>query len=138
MLAVCNRIEGPGGYTTAPEVAWVVRELEKRNLTSTVAQFFLHDDDASASGAVADAVAWLRTNAPHITPQTNTFPDSGPETLYTSRQFIYSPEEYAGPCEVPTHARTHACTMIYLLGPEEPVLNIPYDGLPSHGSECSY
>lgn len=43
---------GPGGYITAPEVAWAVRELEKRNLSSTVAQFFLHDDDASASGAV--------------------------------------------------------------------------------------
>lgn len=85
---------GPSRYPTAPEVRWVVRELEKRNATRTVAQFFLHDDDAYAQESVQDAVRWLHDNAPHITPQTNTFPDSGPETLYTSRQFIYSPEEF--------------------------------------------
>ena len=44
---------------------------------------------------MADAVTWLRHNAPEITPQTNTFPDSGPEALYMSRQFIFAPEEYA-------------------------------------------
>ena len=80
----------PGGYPTALEVEWIVRELEKRNLTSTVAQYFLHDDDAQASGAVEDAVRWLHDNAPHITPQTNTFPDSGPETLYRTRQVVRS------------------------------------------------
>jgi hypothetical protein len=106
----------------AKEVEWVVHELTKRNLTSTVAQYFLHDDDAAASGAVEDAVGWLHANAPHITPQTNTFPDSGPcvklprgymwplayllkwwlpcglgcsSSLYRTRQLIYSPEEYA-------------------------------------------
>ena len=85
----------PGGYPTAKEVEWVVHELARRNLTDTVAQYFLHDDDAAASGAVEDSVRWLHENAPHITPQTNTFPDSGPESLYRTRQFIYSPEEYA-------------------------------------------
>ena len=55
-----------------PEVAWVVNELERRNLSHVVAQYFLHDDDAAASGAVEDSVRWLRENAPHITPQTNT------------------------------------------------------------------
>ena len=40
----------PGGYPTAKEVEWVVTELKKRNLTDTVAQYFLHDDDAAASG----------------------------------------------------------------------------------------
>ena len=49
----------PGGYPTAKEVAWVVNELTQRNLTRTVAQYFLHDDDAAASGAVEDAVRWL-------------------------------------------------------------------------------
>ena len=43
---------------------------------------------------VLPQVEWLRENAPHITPQTNTFPDSGPESLYMSRQFIFAPEEY--------------------------------------------
>lgn len=85
----------PGGYPTAKEVEWVVNELRRRNLTDTVAQYFLHDDDAAASGAVEDSVRWLNANAPQITPQTNTFPDSGPESLYRTRQFIYSPEEYA-------------------------------------------
>ena len=72
-----------------------MNELRKRNLTDTVAQYFLHDDDAAASGAVEDSVRWLKAHAPQITPQTNTFPDSGPESLYRTRQFIYSPEEYA-------------------------------------------
>ena len=40
----------------------MVQELTKRNLTSTVAQYFLHDDDAAASGAVEAAVRWLHAN----------------------------------------------------------------------------
>ena len=36
-----------------PEIAWVVKELARRNLTHIVAQYFLHDDDADTSGAVA-------------------------------------------------------------------------------------
>ena len=38
---------------------------------------------------------WLKEHAPHITPQTNTFPDSNPEMLYQTRQFVFSPEEYS-------------------------------------------
>jgi hypothetical protein len=83
----------PGGYPTATEVAWVVTELRKRNLTHTVAQYFLHDDDATASGAVAAAVQWLKENAPEIVPQTNTFPDSGPSMLYRTRQPVFAAEE---------------------------------------------
>merc|ERR550514_1007465 len=70
-------------YITTPEVAWVVEELEKRNLTQHVSQFFLHDDMADVVGNTADTVAWMRKHTPHITPQANTFPDSGPETLYS-------------------------------------------------------
>jgi len=40
-------------YPSTPEIAWVVKELARRNLTHIVAQYFLHDDDASTSGSVA-------------------------------------------------------------------------------------
>lgn len=86
----------PGGYLTAPEIAWAVRELQRRNLSDMIHQVFLHDDDAAPSQAVTDSVAWLRENVPRITPITNTFPDSGgPEGLYAGRQYIFSPEEYS-------------------------------------------
>ena len=87
---------GPGGYLTAPEVAWAVQELQRRNLSDMIHQVFLHDDDTAPSQAVTDSVTWLRENAPTITPITNTFPDSGgPEGLYAGRQYIFSPEEYS-------------------------------------------
>ena len=40
-------------YPSTPEIAWVVEELARRNLTHIVAQYFLHDDDGSTSGSVA-------------------------------------------------------------------------------------
>lgn len=80
---------GPGGYLSAPEVAWAVRELQRRNLSHTIHQVFLHDDDSAPSQAVTDSVTWLRENAPHITPITNTFPDSGgPEGLYATSSLL--------------------------------------------------
>ena len=85
----------PGGYPTAPEVEWVVSQLRDKNLSHVVAQYFLHDDDAAASGAVARSVQWLHDHAPEIMPQTNTFPDSGPSALYRTRQPIFAAEEYA-------------------------------------------
>ena len=94
---ITESAKGVQGYPTAREVEWAVRQWEKRNLSHVIAQFFLHDDDAAASGAVQAAVEWLRANAAHITPQTNTFPDSGPESLYMTRQFIFAPEEYHHP-----------------------------------------
>ena len=87
--------EHGSAYPTAPEVAWVVDQLVRRNLSHVVAQYFLHDDDAAASGAVAAAVEYLKHHAPHIVPQTNTFPDSGPSVLYRTRQPIFAAEEYA-------------------------------------------
>ena len=86
---------GPGGYPTSTEVAWMVSELERRNLSSHVAQMFLHDDEIGDSAAVKDVLSWLRKHAPHITGSTNTFSDSGPESLYASRNNIFSPEQYA-------------------------------------------
>ena len=46
---------GPGGYPTSTEVAWMVSELERRNLSSHVAQMFLHDDEIGDSAAVKAA-----------------------------------------------------------------------------------
>ena len=86
---------GPQGYPTTPEIAWVVAELARRNLSHVVAQYFLHDDDADTSGAVEANVRWLKAHAPHITPQTNPFPDANPEMLYQTRQFVFAPEEYS-------------------------------------------
>ena len=90
---------GPGSWSiTTPEVAWLVGELEKRNLTDGVAQIFFHDDEIGDSAATTNSVKWLRENANHIAPQTNTFSDSAPESLYTSGEFIFSPVSAAAPC----------------------------------------
>ena len=40
---------GTGHYLTTPEVAWVVQELERRNLTRHLSQIFLHDDMADVT-----------------------------------------------------------------------------------------
>ena len=85
---------GQGSWSiTTPEVAWVVGELEKRNLTSVIAQIFFHDDEIGDSAAIANSVRWLRENAPHITPQANTFSDAAPESLYQDGQFLFAPEQ---------------------------------------------
>ena len=87
---------GPGSWSlTTPEVAWVVRELEARNLSHVIAQIFFHDDEIGDSAATANSVRWLRENAPYITPQVNTFSDAAPESLYQDGQFLFSPEQYA-------------------------------------------
>ena len=41
--------KGYSTYLTAPEVAWIVGEMDKRNLTQHLAQIFLHDDDADVT-----------------------------------------------------------------------------------------
>ena len=69
-------------------------ELERRNLSSIVAMYFLHDDVVTNNQATGDAVEWLSKHAPHIVPQTNTG-NQGYETLYTTRQPIFAPEEYS-------------------------------------------
>jgi len=80
---------GPGDWAwTEPETAWVARKLQERNLTHVVAQFFFHDDEIGDSAATADAVRWLREHAPSIVPQTNTFSDAAPESLYQDGQMI--------------------------------------------------
>ena len=71
----------------------LVGELKKRNLTSVVAQIFFHDDEIGDSAAIANSVRWLRENAPHITPQANTFSDAAPESLYQDGQFLFAPEQ---------------------------------------------
>jgi hypothetical protein len=87
---------GPSSWSvTTPEVAWLVGELEKRNLADDVAQIFFHDDEIGDSAATANSVRWLRENANHIAPQSNTFSDSAPESLYVDGQFMFSPEQYA-------------------------------------------
>ena len=79
------------GAVSATELAWVVRQLRRRNLTHVVASYFLHDDVVTVNQATMDAVAWLRHNAPDIVPQVNS---GSATTLYASRQHILSPEEY--------------------------------------------
>ena len=87
---------GPGSWSlTTPEVRWVVRELERRNLSHIVAQIFFHDDEIGDSAATANSVRWLREHHPTITPQANTFSDSAPESLYRDGQFLFAPEQYA-------------------------------------------
>ena len=87
---------GPGSWSlTTPEVTWVVRELELRNLSHVIAQIFFHDDEIGDSAATANSVRWLRENAPWITPQVNTFSDAAPESLYKDGQFLFAPEQYA-------------------------------------------
>ena len=81
-------------YPTTPEVAWVVRQLQQRNLSHIVVQYFLHDDVVSNNQAINDAVDWLKANAPSIVAQTNCG-NQGYDTLYQDRQATFVPEEYA-------------------------------------------
>lgn len=81
-------------YPTTPEVAWVVKQLEGRNLSHIVAQFFLHDDVVTNNQAINDAVNWLKVNKPSIVAQTNCG-NQGYDTLYQDRQPLFVPEEYA-------------------------------------------
>ena len=81
-------------YPTTPEVAWVVRQLQQRNLSHIVVQYFLHDDVVSNNQAINDAVNWLKANAPSIVAQTNCG-NQGYDTLYQDRQATFVPEEYA-------------------------------------------
>ena len=81
-------------YPTAPEVAYSVAEIVRRNLSDLVVQYFLHDDVVANNQAINDAVDWLKANHPSIVPQTNTG-NQGYETLYQDRQPTFVPEEYA-------------------------------------------
>jgi hypothetical protein len=47
---------GYSTYLTAPEVAWIVGEMDKRNLTQQLAQIFFHDDTADVTQGDAECV----------------------------------------------------------------------------------
>ena len=78
-------------FISAPEVAWVVSELRRRNLSDVLYSIFLRDDVVTSPQSVVESVRWLRENAPRVLPQVN----GGKEDLYQDRQPIWSPEEYA-------------------------------------------
>ena len=58
-------------YVSQPEVAWIVSELARRNLSHTLYSMFLRDDVVTAAQSVVESVTWLRQHAPHILPQVN-------------------------------------------------------------------
>lgn len=53
---------------TTREVAWVVAELQKRNLSHIVEGFQLHDDVTTLLASTSSSAAYLRDHAPHIVP----------------------------------------------------------------------
>ena len=83
-------------YPSAPEIKYIIEQLDAHNVSSRVAAFFLHDDDAWVDADTAAEAKFLASRIPaNIAPFVNTFPDTGPATLYESGQYIFAPEEYA-------------------------------------------
>jgi hypothetical protein len=49
---------------SAPELGWIKKQLDARNLTHTVAAMFLHDDDFTMTADTTHEVAYLHEHWP--------------------------------------------------------------------------
>jgi hypothetical protein len=80
-------------HLTPPELAWIKAELDKRNLSQAIDMVFLHDDDFHVTGDTIASTEWLKDNwsgAPGMINGGLT----DPLGLYSSRQFVFSAEQY--------------------------------------------
>ena len=81
---------------SAPELGWIKKQLEARNLTHVVGAMFLHDDDFTMTADTTHEVSYLHEHWPAAPGLTNGgTSDAGAAALYRSRQFVLSPEEYS-------------------------------------------
>ena len=81
---------------SAPELGWIKKQLEARNLSHVIGAMFLHDDDFTMTADTMHEVSYLREHWPAAPGLTNGgTSDAGAAALYKSRQFVLSPEEYS-------------------------------------------
>lgn len=81
---------------SAPELAWIQKQVEARNLTHVIGAMFLHDDDFTMTADTTREVSFLHEHWPAAPGLTNGgTSDAGAAALYRSRQFVLSPEEYS-------------------------------------------
>jgi hypothetical protein len=81
--------------STIPEIKYLISELEKRNMSKHFAGVFLHDDTVTQVSYVVKMAEYLQEHAPWLIPIVNQVSgNSAPETLYRSKLFISSPEQY--------------------------------------------
>ena len=79
-------------YLTQPEVAWLVSELERRNLSHIIGALELQDDTIFMGAPYVETIRWVKEHAPSMVPKCNTGSEG---SLYASRQPVASPEWYA-------------------------------------------
>ena len=73
----------------------MLEEFHKRNISHRWGGLFLHDDTVTQESYVIRVSECLSQNAPWMIPVVNEqMGNSGPETLYRSKLFISSPEQY--------------------------------------------
>jgi len=70
-------------------------ELAKRNMSHQFGGVFLHDDTVTQVSYVVQVTEYLAEHAPWLIPIVNQVSgNSAPETLYRSKLYISSPEQY--------------------------------------------
>lgn len=81
--------------STVPETEYLLAELERRNISHRFGGLFLHDDTVTQVSYVEKVTEYLHQHAPWMIPIVNQVDgNSGPETLYRSKLYISSPEQY--------------------------------------------
>jgi len=78
-------------YSSKPEVAWILAELQKNNLMENITHFFLHDDLYQPGAWIAEMVTELKGK---LVPIIDTL-SWAPEASHETRVPIWSPEQYA-------------------------------------------
>ena len=81
--------------TTIPEIEWMVSDFERRNISHRFGGLFLHDDTVTEPSMVVATAEYLQQHAPWLIPIVNQVGgNSAPQSLYRSKLFIASPEQY--------------------------------------------
>ena len=81
--------------TTVPEVKWMLSEFARRNISHQFGGIFLHDDTVTQVRPVVAMATYLQEHAPWLIPIVNNVGgNSAPQSLYRSKLFIASPEQY--------------------------------------------
>jgi hypothetical protein len=81
--------------STIPETEYLLSELERRNISHRFGGLFLHDDTVTQVSYVEKVTEYLHEHAPWMIPIVNQVTgNSAPETLYRSKLYISSPEQY--------------------------------------------
>ena len=85
-------------YPSAPELGWIKKQLDARNLSHVVGAIFLHDDDLTMTADTTHEAAYLHKHWPAAPGYQNlgtaelVAPDADAAALYRARQFVFSPE----------------------------------------------